>query len=91
MSKGFIISSTIALTYWILACIVLADIINGTGMIFPGWLSMILTPGFILGFIFGYGGGTLWAIIGQIVILPIFILIARDINNRISKRKHNNT
>ncbi|MEI8204935.1 MAG: hypothetical protein WCG08_08795 [Paludibacter sp.] len=76
---NFIITLIIALVYWIPSTIALLDTINGSGMIFPGWLDFILMPGYILGFALCYGGGAIGAIIGQFIELIIVFFISRMI------------
>lgn len=76
----------ITLIYWIPASLALLDIMEGSGMIFPFWLSFILFPGYFLGFAFGYGGGTSWALIGQLITLPLLFLISRIIYEPFRKK-----
>ena len=75
--RDFKISLIIALVYWIPSSIALLDIIQGYGIIFPKWIDIILMPGYILGFALCYGGGNLWAIVGQFIELIIIFFIAR--------------
>lgn len=75
----FKITLIIALVYWTPSTIALHDTINGSGMIFLGWLDSILMPGYIIGFALCYGGGTIGAIIGQFIELIIIFFISRMI------------
>ena len=89
MSKRFLLFISIVLIYWILSCIALYDIVNSTGVPLPYWLDIFLFPGYILGLILGYGGGSIWVITGQLITLIIMIIFAWNTNNQIEKRKHN--
>jgi len=42
----------------------------------PEFLGPIFFPGYILGFILGYSGGTFFALVGQLITLFILFLIA---------------
>lgn len=61
--------------YWFFSTIALLDIIHGSGNIFPFGLSMILFPGYFLGFALGYGGGEGYAILGQLIVLLVIVII----------------
>jgi hypothetical protein len=77
--RDFTISLIIALIYWIPASIDLLEMHRGSEMIFPVWLDIILIPGNVLGFGFGFFGGYIWETIGQFVELIIIFFIARMI------------
>jgi hypothetical protein len=47
-----------------------------TKMEFPFWSEMILIPGYFFGFMLGFGGGALWAFIGQFVVFLFLFLIS---------------
>ncbi|PIE87457.1 MAG: hypothetical protein CSA03_00175 [Bacteroidetes bacterium] len=67
----------VTLTYWIPSTIVLFSIIEGSGSKFPVWLDLILTPGYILGFFLGFGGGKAYAILGQIITFVVIFFFTR--------------
>jgi len=77
-NRNFIISLIIALTYWIPSSLVVLNTFKGF-MILPFWVDLILMPGYIIGFALGYGGGSLWAIIGQLITLIILFFLSRAI------------
>ena len=84
--RNFTISLIIALTYWIPSSLALLNIIKEF-MILPFWVDLILMPGYIIGFALGYGGGNLWAIIGQLITLIILFFIARAIYESFREKK----
>jgi len=72
--------------YFIISNIALYDIVMNTKIEFPYWSDMILLPGHLFGFMLGFGGGALWAIIGQFVVslflLLITILVFKSFKNK---------
>jgi hypothetical protein len=62
--------------YFILSNIALYDIVMNTKIEFPYWSDMILFPGYLFGFMLGFGGGALWAFIGQFVVFIFLLLIS---------------
>jgi len=72
------ISLIVVLTYWLTSSLALLNIIKGF-VILPFWIDSILMPGYIVGFILGYGGGHSWSIIGQLITLLILYFITRTI------------
>jgi len=86
--RDFTIVLYIALIYWIPSSIALLDMFRGSGLIFPDWIDTILMPGNILGLAFGYGGGGVLAIVGQLVELIIIFFIARIIYEPIRRKIH---
>ena len=63
----------ISLTYWILSCIALNQLMFNSGEKFPDWLTDSLFICYSLGFILGFIGGDFWVFFGQLISL-IFIL-----------------
>jgi hypothetical protein len=77
--KNSRISLILALLYWIPFCTALTNIIQGSGHLFPLWLDSLLFPGYFLSFAMGYGGGTFWALIGQLLTLLILLIIVNGV------------
>lgn len=81
----------ITLTYWIPSTFVLFSIVEGSGSKFPNWLDLILTPGYILGFFLGFGGGKPYALLGQIITFVIIFFFTRVFTTTWKKNNaHNN-
>lgn len=74
-------------TYWLLSCLLLIDVINGQGDVFPFWLDIVLLPGYFLGFALGFFGGNFWALIGQLITLAFLLLIIRILHNATYKKR----
>ena len=85
--RDFKISLIIALVYWIPSSIALFNIFKGF-MTLPFWIDLILMPGYIIGFTLAYGGGILWAIIGQLITLIILFFIIRAIYKPFRRKKN---
>ncbi|MFN8283740.1 MAG: hypothetical protein U0U67_11025 [Chitinophagales bacterium] len=75
----------VALVYWFFSCGSLYTIMHGHGESLPFGLDILFFPGCILGFAFGYGGGNVFAILGQLITL-LFILIVYFIAYRTKKK-----
>ena len=71
------ITSLFVILYWLLSCIVLSDVINGKGILFPNWIDKILFSGYFVGFVLSLVGGVIFALIGQLLTLSIAILFLR--------------
>jgi len=85
--RNFTISLIIALIYWLPSSLALLNIIKGF-MVLPFWVDLILMPGYIIGFTLSYGGGILWAIIGQLITLIVLFFIARAIYEPFRRKKN---
>ena len=80
-------SILITLCYWIPSCILMYDIIKGSGEFAFSLFGLIFFPGYFLGFLLGFGGGDLWVVIGQIISLGISYLFFSGLVIMISKRR----
>ena len=87
--RDFKSSIIVALTYWVPSSIALLDIINDDGMLFPTWMDEILFPGYFLGFALGFGGGNIWAFVGQMISLAVIVTVLQLLKAIIQSIKTN--
>lgn len=72
--------------YWLPSCYTIYDIVTDSGEFAFSILGLIFLPGYILGFLLGFGGGNVWVIIGQLITLILLYLLVKGIVNMILKR-----
>ena len=87
MNKRVILAIVVTLSYWTPASIVLYNIIEGDGMLFPIWIDTLLLPSYFLGFVLGFSSGNIAAIIGQIITLILLFLIINGLFRSVQKNK----
>ena len=87
-NKPNLLALLITIVYWIPSTVLLYSIIEGTTDDFPSWLYLLFTPGYILGFALGFGGGNSMDLLGQLASLVLIFLFARIFTSFLKSEKN---